>query len=319
MNKWQIIVAASVGVALYPALSCGQSGRPIRLVVVAVPGGTSDFVARLIAPRLSEALRQNVIVDNKPSANGIVAAEIVAKATPDGLTLGVGNSGSHAINAALYRKLPYDPLRDFAPISQLVTSPMVIVVNPRLTMSSITDLIAAARKEPGKFNVAVAGASGQLAGEALKAQMKITLNNIPYKGGSPAMFSVISGESDVTFLTLANALGQIAGGKLKALAVTSAKRTPLLPTVPAVAESGIDDYDFNIWHGMFAPPKMPAQLVHALNKEVVRIINLQDFKERVAREGCEIVASTPEQFAAVIKTEVARYKKIVAQAGIPLE
>jgi len=319
MNKWQLIVAASAGIALYPALSCGQSGRPIRLVVVAVPGGTSDFVARLIAPRLSEALRQNVIVDNKPSANGIVAAEIMAKATPDGLTLGIGNSGSHAINAALYRKLPYDPLRDFAPISQLVTSPMVIVVNPRLTMSSITDLIAAARKEPGKLNVAVAGASGQLAGEALKAQMKITLNNIPYKGGSPAMFSVISGESDVTFLTLANALGQIAGGKLKALAVTSAKRTPLLPAVPAVAESGVDDYDFNIWHGMFAPPKTPAHLVHALNKEVVRILNLQDFKERVAREGCEVVASTPEQFAAVIKTEVARYKKIVAQAGIPLE
>ena len=276
-------------------------------------------MARLIAPRLSEALRQNVIVDNKPSANGIVAAEIVAKATPDGLTLGVGNSGSHAINAALYRKLPYDPLRDFAPISQLVTSPMVIVVNPRLTLNSIADLIAAAKKEPGKFNVAVAGASGQLAGEALKAQMKITLNNIPYKGGSPAMFAVISGESDVTFLTLSNALGQIAGGKLKALAVTSAKRTPLLPTVPAVAESGVDGYDFNIWHGLFAPPKTPAVLVHAFNKEVVRILNLQEFRERVAREGCEVVASTPDEFAAVIKTEVARYKKIVAQAGIPLE
>ena len=319
MNKWHLIVAASAGVALYPALTCGQSGRPIRLVVVAVPGGTSDFVARLIAPRLSEALRQNVIVDNKPSANGIVAAEIVAKATPDGLTLGVGNSGSHAINAALYRKLPYDPLRDFAPISQLVTSPMVIVVNPRLTLNSIADLIAAARKEPGKFNVAVAGASGQLAGEALKAQMKISLNNIPYKGGSPAMFAVISGESDVTFLTLSNALGQIAGGKLKALAVTSAKRTPLLPNVPAVAESGVDGYDFNIWHGLFAPPKTPAVLVHAFNKEVVRILNLHEFKERVALEGCEVVASTPEQFAAVIKTEVERYKKIVAQAGIPLE
>ena len=133
------------------------------------------------------------------------------------------------------------------------------------------------------------------------------------------MFSVISGESDITFLTLANALGQIAGGKLHALAVTSAKRTPLLPTVPAVAESGVDGYDFNIWHGLFAPPKTPAVLVHAFNKEVVRILNLNEFRERVAREGCEVVASTPDEFAAVIKTEVARYKKIVAQAGIPLE
>src|SRR5258705_13539599 len=139
------------------------------------------------------------------------------------------------------------------------------------------------------------------------------------RGVTPTMFPVISGKSDVTLLTLAIALGEIAGGKLKALAVTSAKRTPLLPTVPAVAESGVEDYDFNIWHGMFAPPKTSGHLVHALNKEVVRIVNLQEFTERVAREGCEVVASTPEKFAAVIRTEVARYKKIVAQAGIPLE
>ena len=296
-----------------------QSDRPLRIVVAAAASGPSDFVARLLAPRLGEALHQNIVVDNRASANGVAGADIAAKAAPDGLTLAVGNSGTHAINAALYKRLPYDPLRDFAPISQLVVSPMVLAATPRLQFNTVADMIAAARRDPNRLNIAIAGASGQLAGEALKAQMKITLNNVPYKGGVPATLAVIAGESDVSLLTLQGAITQINAGRIKALGVTTIRRTPALPNVPTSAESGVEGFDFGVWHGLFAPAKTPDAIVRKLNTEVVRILNLPESKQRIAPEGYEVIASTPEQFAAVLKREVERYQKIVADAGIPRE
>ena len=296
-----------------------QSDRPLRIVVAAAASGPSDFVARLLAPRLGEALHQNIVVDNRASANGVAGADIAAKAAPDGLTLAVGNSGTHAINAALYKRLPYDPLRDFAPISQLVVSPMVLAATPRLQFNTVADMIAAARRDPNRLNIAIAGASGQLAGEALKAQMKITLNNVPYKGGVPATLAVIAGESDVSLLTLQGAITQINAGRIKALGVTTIRRTPALPNVPTIAESGVEGFDFGVWHGLFAPAKTPDAIVRKLNTEVVRILNLPESKQRIAPEGYEVIASTPEQFAAVLKREVERYQKIVADAGIPRE
>ena len=296
-----------------------QSDRPLRIVVAAAASGPSDFVARLLAPRLGEALHQNIVVDNRASANGVAGADIAAKAAPDGLTLAVGNSGTHAINAALYKRLPYDPLRDFAPISQLVVSPMVLAATPRLQFNTVADMIAAARRDPNRLNIAIAGASGQLAGEALKAQMKITLNNVPYKGGVPATLAVIAGESDVSLLTLQGAITQINAGSIKALGVTTIRRTPALPNVPTIAESGVEGFDFGVWHGLFAPAKTPDAIVRKLNTEVVRILNLPESKQRIAPEGYEVIASTPEQFAAVLKREVERYQKIVADAGIPRE
>ena len=296
-----------------------QSDRPLRIVVAAAASGPSDFVARLLAPRLGEALHQNIVVDNRASANGVAGADIAAKAAPDGLTLAVGNSGTHAINAALYKRLPYDPLRDFAPISQLVVSPMVLAATPRLQFNTVADMIAAARRDPNRLNIAIAGASGQLAGEALKAQMKITLNNVPYKGGVPATLAVIAGESDVSLLTLQGAITQINTGRIKALGVTTIRRTPALPNVPTIAESGVEGFDFGVWHGLFAPAKTPDAIVRKLNTEVVRILNLPESKQRIAPEGYEVIASTPEQFAAVLKREVERYQKIVADAGIPRE
>jgi tripartite-type tricarboxylate transporter receptor subunit TctC len=296
-----------------------QSDRPLRIVVAAAAGGPSDFVARLLAPRLGEALHQNIVVDNRASANGVAGADIAAKAAPDGLTLAVGNSGTHAINAALYKHLPYDPLRDFAPISQLVVSPMVLAATPRLQFNTVADMIAAARRDPNRLNIAIAGASGQLAGEALKAQMKISLNNVPYKGGVPATLAVIAGESDVSLLTLQGAITQINAGRIKALGVTTIRRTPALPNVPTIAESGVEGFDFGVWHGLFAPARTPDAIVRKLNTEVVRILNLPESKQRVAPEGYEVIAGTPEQFAAVLKREVERYQKIVADAGIPRE
>ncbi len=296
-----------------------QSDRALRIVVAAAAGGPSDFVARLLAPRLGGALHQNIVVDNRASANGVAGADIAAKAAPDGLTLAVGNSGTHAINAALYKRLPYDPLRDFAPISQLVVSPMVLVATPRLQYNTVADVIAAARREPNKLNIAIAGASGQLAGEALKAQMKIALNNVPYKGGVPATLAVIGGESDVSLLTLQGAVAQINAGRIKALGVTTLRRTPALPNVPTMAESGVEGFDFGVWHGLFAPAGTPDAIVRKLNAEVVRILNLAESKQRLAPEGYEVIAGTPEQFTIVLKREIGRYRKIVVDAGIPRE
>jgi tripartite-type tricarboxylate transporter receptor subunit TctC len=296
-----------------------QSGKPVRLIVPVPPGGPTDFAARLVVPRLSEGLGQNVIIDNRGSANGVLGAELAAHAAPDGLTLIMGNSGTHAINAGLYRKLPYDPERDFVPISEVLASGMVLVANPRVPASTLKDFIALAKKEDGKLNVGVAGATGQLAGEALKAQTHIALNNVNYKGSAPTEFAVLQGEVAVTLLTPIASTTHINAGKLKALGVTSAKRISLLPNVPTIAESGVEGYEFEIWHGLFAPAGTPDKIVRTLHREVVRAVGNQETRERVAVQGFEIVANTPAQFAALVKREIAKYRKIIVDAGIPQE
>ena len=294
-------------------------GKPVRLLVPAPPGGPTDFAARLVAPRLSEALGQNVVVDNRGSANGIVGAELAARAAPDGLTLIMGNSGTHAINAGLYRKLPYDPQRDFVAITEVLASGMVLVANPRLAASSLKDFIALARKESGKLNIGVAGATGQLAGEALKAQTQIVLNNVNYKGSAPTEFAVLQGEVEVTLLTPIASAAHVNAGKLKALGVTSAKRIALLPNVPTIAESGLAGYDFEIWHGLFAPARTPDTIVHTLYLQVARTLNAPEIRERVNAQGFEIVANTPAQFAGLVKREIEKYRRIITDAGIPRE
>jgi len=289
------------------------------LLVTSVAGGPSDFVARMIAPSLSEALGRNVVVDARGSVGGILAAEIAAKATPDGSTLIVGNSGSHAINAILYRKLPYDAQRDFAPVSQLVATSMVLVANPKLAANSMSEFIAAARKEPGKFNIAVAGSTGEIAGDALKAWTRTMIGNVPYKGSAPATVAVLSGEVDVTLLTITASVPHINAGRLKALGITGAMRSPLLPNVPTIAETGVEGYEFVMWHGLFAPAQTPQRTVRALNRDVVRILNLPEINERLLAQGFEIVGNTPEQFAAVVKRDTEKYRKIVAEAGIRVQ
>ena len=295
------------------------ASRPVRLLVTSVAGGPSDFVARMIAPSLSEALGRNVVVDARGSVGGILAAEIAAKATPDGSTLIVGNSGSHAINAILYRKLPYDAQRDFAPVSQLVATSMVLVANPKLAANSMSEFIAAARKEPGKFNIAVAGSTGEIAGDALKAWTRTMIGNVPYKGSAPATVAVLSGEVDVALLTITASVPHINAGRLKALGITGATRSPLLPNVPTIAETGVEGYEFAMWHGLFAPAQTPQRTVRALNRDVVRILNLPEIKERLLAQGFEIVGNTPEQFAAVVKRDTEKYRKIVAEAGIRVQ
>jgi tripartite-type tricarboxylate transporter receptor subunit TctC len=296
--------------------SAQEFTKPLQIVSPNVPGGPNDLIARLISVRLGELLRQNVIVENRASANGVVGAEYVARAAPDGSIIGIGNSGTHAINATLYRQLPYDPVRDFAPITELAENGLVLVAHPGVPANSVTELIALAKKQHDKLNIAVAGATGEVAGNALKIQAKIGMANIPYKGGAPAVIAVISGEADMTITTYGVVIGQIKAGKLKPLAVTSAKRLSLLPDVPTVAENGLPGYEAIIWYGLFAPARTPEKIVRRLRDEVVKALNMPKIRERLLADNFDIIGSTPEEFTAMVKREVEKYRKIILESGM---
>ena len=302
---------------LAPGLAAQEtSKRPVRLLVPSPPGGPSDFAARLIAPGLSEALGRNIVVDARQSVNGILSMEMAARAAPDGATLSIGNSGTHIMNVGLYRKLPYDPVRDFVPVSQLISNGTAFVAFPKIAPATFRDFIAAAKKEPGKFNIAVAGANGQVATEVLKSATGIALNNIPYKGSAPSELALMSGEVEVALLSIPVITPHVKGGRMRALAVTTARRSPLLPDVPTIAESGVDGYEFGNWHALFAPPGTPERTVRDLHRTVVKIFDRQDIRDLVGARGSEIVASTPEHLAALLRKEIPRYRRIMAEAGI---
>jgi tripartite-type tricarboxylate transporter receptor subunit TctC len=309
--------------AFFPATSTGQSpvlpNRTVQIIVPNAPGGGPDLIARLIAPKLGEALRQNVIVDNRASANGIVGTEFAAKAVADGSVIAMGNAGTHAINATLYRKLPYDPVRDFAAVSEVASAPLVIVAHPAVPARSIKELIALGKRMPGKLNIAVAGATGELAGNALKLQGGFDMKNIPFKGGVPATVSVMSGETDLTMTNYVAVAKQVEAGKLRMLGVTSARRSALLPDVPTVAENGLEGYDHQLWYGMFVPARTPAPVVQALYLEVSRIIGMPEVRERLVATGHSVIGSTPEQFSDKVRREVEKFRRLILESGMQLE
>jgi len=309
--------------ALFPATSTGQSpvlpNRTVQIIVPNAPGGGPDLIARLIAPKLGEALRQNVIVENRASANGIVGTEFAAKAVADGSVIAMGNAGTHAINATLYRKLPYDPVRDFAAVSEVASAPLVIVAHPAVPAKSIKELIALGKRMPGKLNIAVAGATGELAGNALKLQGGFDMKNIPFKGGVPATVSVMSGETDLTMTNYVAVAKQVEAGKLKMLGVTSARRSALLPDVPTVAENGLEGYDHQLWYGIFVPARTPAPVVQALYTEVSRIIGMPEVRERLIATGHSVIGSTPEQFSDKVRREVEKFRRLILESGMQLE
>ncbi len=320
MMRTLALLATAMSLALASTIACAQgaTSRPVRILVPVPPGGPSDTAMRLIAPKLGEALGTTVVVDNRPGSNGVAGTEIASKAAPDGLTLAVGNSGTHAINASLYRKLPYDPVRDFVPITQIVTSGMVLVANPKVSPNSLTDLIALAKKQSGKLNVGIAGATGQLAGDALWSQTQIRLNNVHYKGSSPTEFALLSGEVELAMLTPLATVPHINAGKLKAFGITSAQRSPLLPNLPTIAEQGVQGYDFQIWHGMFAPAKTPDRVVRAVHRGVLRALEAPEVRNRFGQLGFVIIGSKPEEFAKVVRSEVEKFRKVIIESGIPL-
>jgi len=319
MNRPMRVVVASIVLALLSPIAFAQdsSKRPVRVLVASPPGGPSDTQIRLLVPKMSEVLKQTLIVDNRPSNNGVVAAEIASQAAPDGHTLMVGNSGTHAVNATLYRKLPYDPVRDFVPVSQFSTTGMIVAANPRLPGNSIHDLVALARKQPGKLNVSVAGATGELAGDALWFQVQIQITNVHYKGSSPATLALLTGETDLSLLTPLATLTYIKAGKLKAYGITSTERSPMLPDIPTMAEQGVQGYDFQFWNGLFAPAKTPDRVVRAMHKGVVQALQDPEVTKRFIALGLVIVGNRPEEFSAVVKRDVEKFRKIIIASGIP--
>jgi tripartite-type tricarboxylate transporter receptor subunit TctC len=320
LRKTYRLLSVLVGMSLCPAASYGQASalpnKPVRIVIPNAAGGPNDFVGRMIGPKLSETLGQNVIVDNRPSANGVIGSDIVARAVADGSVLAVGNSGTHAVNGTLYKNPTYDPVRDFAAISEVIFSSLVLVANPKVPANNVKELIAEAKRVPGKVNIAVAGATGELAGNLIKLQGHIEMNNIPYNGGSPAVIAVISNESQLLLTLYSSLKGPIDSGKLKPIGVTGSRRDPQLPNVPTLAESGLPGYEIEFWVGVFAPAKTPATTVQALGREIVRIVNLPEVKERFVSSGYEVVASTPEKFAERVRRDTEKYRKIILETGM---
>jgi tripartite-type tricarboxylate transporter receptor subunit TctC len=320
LRKPYRLMSVLIGMALCPAASYGQASalpnKPVRIIGPNTAGSGGDFVGRMIAPKLSETLGQNVIVDNRPSANGVIGSEYVAHAVADGSVLVVGNSGTHAVNATLYKNPTYDPVRDFAAISEIILSSLVLLTNPKVQANNVKELIAEAKRAPGKLNIAIAGATGEIAGNMIKLLAHIEMNNIPYKGAIPAMMDVASNESQFLLTLYSNAAALIDSGKLKPIGVTGSRRDPQLPNVPTLAESGLDGYQVEFWFGIFAPAKTPAATVQALGREIVRIVNLPEVKERFVTSGYEVVASTPEQFTERVKRDTEKYRKIILESGM---
>ncbi len=307
---------AACGAAAQSAGPAGLPDKPVRIVVPNAPGGGPDLIARLLAPRLAETLRQSVVVDNRASNNGIVGSEIGARGTPDGSVITVGNAGTHAINATLYRKLPYDPLRDFVPVSEVANAAMALVTSGKLPAATLREFIAEAKKAQGRFSIAVAGATGEIAGNALKMMAQVEMNNVNYKGGAPAVIAVIANEAQMTLTNYTAVATQVEAGRLKLLAVTSAQRAAQIPHVPTVAESGFEGYDFNLWYGLFVPAKTPAATVQALYREAARIVALPEVRDRLVGTGHEVVASTPEQFGEKVRRDAAKYRKIILESNM---
>ncbi len=255
-------------------------------------------------------------MDNRPSANGVTGSEYVAKSPADGSVLAVGNSGTHAVNATLYKNPTYDPVRDFAPISEVIFSSLMLVANPSVPANNVKELIAEAKRAPGKLNIAVAGATGEIAGNLIKLQGGVEMNNVPYKGGAPAVVAVISNESQLVLTLYSSLKGPIDAGKLKPLGITGAKRDPQVPNVPTLSESGLPGYEVEFWVGVFAPAKTPPAMVQAFNREIVRILSLPEVKDRFTTQGYEVVGSTPDQFAERVKRDTEKYRKIILDSGM---
>jgi tripartite-type tricarboxylate transporter receptor subunit TctC len=273
--------------------------------------------ARLLVPKMGEVLNVTVIVDNRASSNGIVGMEIASKALPDGNTFAVGNSGTHAVNAYLYKKLPYDPVRDFTPVTQFSTTGMVVAANARLPGSAIQELAGYAKTRNGGLNIAIPGATGELAGDALWKQLGIKMTNVQYKGSAPSELAVVSGEADISMLTPLATLNHLQSGRIKAYGITSSTRSPVLPDVPTLAEQGVTGYDFQFWNGLFAPAKTPDAAVRAAHKAVLAALQTQEVKDRFRQLGLVVVGSTPEEFRVIVNRDVEKFRKIIVDSGIP--
>lgn len=306
----------AAGLTCTPAIAQNFPAKPLRIVVGLAPGGGTDIVSRMVGQRLSAAINQQVVIDNRPGASGNIAAEIVAKAPPDGYTL-LAVTASHVINPSLYSKMSYDPIKDFTGITQLTAQPYLFVINPGVPAKNVKEFVALAKSRKGGLTYASSGSGllGHLGMELLKMQAHFDAVHIPYKGASPALVDTIAGQVDAFFPTIISGLPQVKSGKVRLIGVTTLKRAALVPDVPTIAEQGYPGYEVNGWYGMLVPAGTPKDVVAFLNREVANVLRSQEGREKLAAEGAEGVGNTPEQFAAYMLSEAAKWDKVVKQSG----
>ncbi len=325
-SLWLLLGLAGLAGAPQLAAQTAWPSRPVRILVPFPPGGTTDILARAIAPELSKALGQSVVVDNRPGAGGNLGADLVAKSAPDGYTLLMGTVGTHGINKSLYARLPYDPQKDFAPITLVAGVPNVMVMNAErakaLGIASVPDFIRYAKAHPGQFNMASSGngTSIHLAGELFKSMAGVFMTHIPYSGSGPAMMGMLSGNVDVMFDNLPSAMPQIRSGKLKAFAVTSAQRSGAMPDLPTVEEAaGLKGFDASSWFGLLAPAGTPAEVVNRLQRETAKALSTPAIKEKLLAQGAIPSGNTPAEFARVIDAEIRKWAPVVKASGAKVD
>jgi len=316
-RAWFVLLAAAIA---FPGAAQNYPSRPLRLIVGFAPGGGVDINARMLAPKLSEYLGQQVVVENVPGAGTNIANERVAKSAPDGHTLLI-NTAAVAINMSLYRNLPFDTLRDFAPVSLFSQSPNVLVVNAKLPVTSVKDLVALARSSPGKLNYSSAGVgtTQHLAAELFKLRTGTFIVHIPYKGSAPSLTALIAGEVDLSFANIPAIQGHVNSGRLRALAATAAKRDAQLPDVPTMKEAGVGGVEVVVWYGVLAPAGTPRDIVQKLADGIIRATRDPEVRRRMLEQGAEPVGSTPEEFAKLLREEVARWAEVVKISGARAE
>ena len=293
--------------------------RPVKIIVPQTPGGASDTLARIVGQRLSELWKQPVVIENRPGAGGNIGMEAVARSTPDGLTLLMSYVGTHAINGSLYKNLPFDPERDFAAVATLATVPFVAAVNAKTGPRSVAELAATARTRRLTFGSAGNGSVNHLLGEMFNTAAGVRLEHVPYRGAAPALTDLIGGQIDVVFTSLASVAGFIANGTIRPLAVTSARRSPAFRDIPTIAESGIAGFDVNPWFGLFAPAGTPAAVVRQINADVAEALRTPAVAEKVAKAGADAYLISPEEFAALLKADIARWARVVRDSGATVD
>jgi len=314
--------------AMLPVLLCysvsataqGYPARPIRLIVPFPPGGGTDTMARVVAPKLSEFLGQQVVAENRGGAGANIGAEVAAKSAPDGYTLMLATI-TNAIGASLYSKLNYDLVRDFATITQLATTPHILVVHPSVPVKTVKEFTALAKAKPGElaYSSSGSGSAAHLAGELFNSLTGVKTTHIPYKGGGPSMIALVGGEVSVAFATMPSAIGYVRSGRLRGIAVTTERRSPSTPELPTIAETGVTGYEAGSWYGLSAPAGTSKEVIARLHAETIKVLGFPDVKERLFNAGFEIVTSTPDQFAVFTRDEIQKWGKIVKAAGLKVD
>lgn len=320
-KKLRYVVATFLLCTVVAAMAQPYPAKPIRLIAPSTPGDAPDVIARLIALRLSPVLGQPIVVENRPGAGGVIGSEVAAKSAPDGYTLIMGNAGSHGINAAVYSKLPYDIQRDFAPISQVAIAPNIMVINPSIPAKSVAEFIAYAKSQSGKLSYASGGngSSAHMSMELFKAMSGVDIQHVPYKGSSPALTDLMGGQVAVFIGNIPPTVPLVRAGKLRALAVTTKSRSTLMPELPTISEAGLSGYETVAWFGVLAPAGTPPEIVTRLSTEIGKIARSPEMRDKLVAMGAEPVGGTPEEFKAVIDSDIAKWKRLAQKESIKVD